>query len=155
MTRGRKPTPTKLKLIRGNPGKRALNDAEPMPDVELPDCPVFIEGEAREQWNHVGRMLFEMGVMTRLDSLALAMLANSVARWISAEATVKKTSDVLESGEGGFYQNPYLSVANKAWEQMSKMLIEFGMTPSSRVRLKVEMLSGPDAFESYLEKNKA
>ena len=31
--------------------------------------------------------------------------------------------------------NPYLSIANKAMDQMRRFLIEFGMTPSSRARV--------------------
>jgi P27 family predicted phage terminase small subunit len=34
-------------------------------------------------------------------------------------------------------QNPYFPIANKAKEQMLKALIELGMTPSSRSRVKV------------------
>ena len=31
-TRGRKPTPTAIKELEGNPGKRPMNSAEPKPD---------------------------------------------------------------------------------------------------------------------------
>ncbi len=31
MGEGRKPIPTKLKILHGNPGKRPLNDKEPEP----------------------------------------------------------------------------------------------------------------------------
>ena len=34
--RGRKPTPTHLKAITGNPGKRPINHAEPRPDIIIP-----------------------------------------------------------------------------------------------------------------------
>lgn len=34
--RGRKPKPTYLKLLNGNPGKRALNEQEPKPERALP-----------------------------------------------------------------------------------------------------------------------
>ena len=30
--KGRKPKPTRLKVISGNPGKRPINDSEPDPD---------------------------------------------------------------------------------------------------------------------------
>ena len=33
---GRKPTPTNLKVLKGNPGRRPLNKDEPVPDVRLP-----------------------------------------------------------------------------------------------------------------------
>lgn len=155
MTRGRKPKPTNLKILYGNQGKRALNEDEPTPDVELVRCPEYIIGEAREQWNTVGPQLEALGVMTRLDAMALAMLANSCARWIAAEAMVKKTGEVLKSAEGGFYQNPYLAVANKAWEQMNKMLVEFGMTPSSRSRITANKPGTTDDFEAQLARMNA
>ena len=34
-TRGRKPKPTALKVLEGNPGKRPLNDREPVPPLSL------------------------------------------------------------------------------------------------------------------------
>ena len=50
---GRKPKPTALKKLEGNPGKRKLNNKEPVPDKGMPDCPAWllpdkgIEGSAR------------------------------------------------------------------------------------------------------------
>ena len=39
MTRGRKPTPTGLKLIKGNPGRRPINQGEPIIEAtEIPKC---------------------------------------------------------------------------------------------------------------------
>lgn len=37
--RGRKPKPTHLKLLEGNPGHRPINGAEPKPNPGLPTCP--------------------------------------------------------------------------------------------------------------------
>ena len=38
-TRGRKPTPTAIKLLEGNPGKRPLNANEPKPAKKRPPVP--------------------------------------------------------------------------------------------------------------------
>ena len=38
--RGRRPNPTRLKLLTGNPGKRPLNPDEPKPQIAVPECPV-------------------------------------------------------------------------------------------------------------------
>lgn len=38
-TRGRKPKPTELKLLEGNPAKRPLNKNEPNPEKKAPRCP--------------------------------------------------------------------------------------------------------------------
>jgi hypothetical protein len=37
--RGRRPKPTRLKVLTGNPGKRPLNMDEPQPEPAIPDCP--------------------------------------------------------------------------------------------------------------------
>ena len=38
-TRGRKPKPTALKVLEGNPGKRPLNENEPIPPKGSIKCP--------------------------------------------------------------------------------------------------------------------
>jgi len=135
--RGRRPQPTTLKILRGNPGKRPLNESEPKPDIVMPPCPDFIRDEAREHWSEVGPILLSLGVLTVLDGVALALLASALARLVKAEAMITQTGEVLKTKDGGFYQNPYLAVANKAWEHVYKLLVEFGMTPSSRSRIVV------------------
>ena len=58
---------------------------------------------------------------------------------------------VSVSGKGNPYQNPLLSVANAAWEQIRKMLAEFGLTPSSRQRLaNLEPLGEQEDFLEQL-----
>ena len=43
---GRKPKPTALKKLEGNPGKRKLNTKEPVPGKGMPDCPKWLLPEA-------------------------------------------------------------------------------------------------------------
>ena len=44
--RGRKPKPTAVKVLEGNPGKRSLNTAEPK---KAPRCPSWLEDEAKKE----------------------------------------------------------------------------------------------------------
>ncbi len=46
---GRKPTPTALKLLKGNPGKRPLPENEPNPQGEVKK-PVFVKHRATRIW---------------------------------------------------------------------------------------------------------
>ncbi len=48
-TRGRKPKPTALKVLEGNPGKRPLNLNEPKPEKKAPKCPSWLEPEAKKR----------------------------------------------------------------------------------------------------------
>lgn len=47
---GRRPKPTHLKVVTGNPGKRKLNDKEPTPAREIPSPP-----EHLSDWGKVAR----------------------------------------------------------------------------------------------------
>lgn len=137
--RGRKPKPDVTKRLAGNPGHRPLNDATPHLPVppRMPSPPDYLGGEAAKIWRRLGRLLLDAGLLTTADLHALAMFCAAAARWIEAEKKLADTGMILESKQGGLYQNPYLSVANRAWEQMRKMLSEFGLSPAERSRLRV------------------
>jgi hypothetical protein len=51
--RGRKPVPTHLKIIRGNPGKQAINKSEPKPSDREPIMPEVLQGEALVEWHRI------------------------------------------------------------------------------------------------------
>ena len=61
-TRGRKPTPTAIKELEGNPGKRPLNEAEPKPAKKAPLCPKWLEPEAKKEWRRLSKQLEQIGV---------------------------------------------------------------------------------------------
>ena len=134
--RGRKPKPSALKMFEGNPGKRALNQNEPKPAVQTPDCPVHLDDEAQAEWNRITPELSTLGLIARIDRAALAAYCQAWSRWVKAEEMLKSTGPVIKSKTtGAIYQNPYLAVANRAMKQMRDFLTEFGMTPSSRSRV--------------------
>ena len=55
--RGRKPLPSNVVRLRGNPGKRRLNDAEPRPAPKVPACPSCLGDEARKEWKRLAKEL--------------------------------------------------------------------------------------------------
>lgn len=146
--RGRKPKPIELRVLHGSAADTA-RAAHPQPRRVLPRCPDFLTGEAAKCWKRLARELYDAGLLTTVDRDALAAYCVAFARWRDAEAQVAKKGPVVvtnkqldadgtQIGGGNPIQNPYLAVANKALEQMSKLAAEFGMTPSSRSRVKAE-----------------
>ena len=85
----------------------------------------------------MAKELHEIGVLTTIDRAALAGYCVAYGRWMEAEKIVAEKGAVLKTTAGNLIQNPYLAVANKAWEHMMKAAVEFGLTPSSRSRVKV------------------
>lgn len=136
--RGRKPIPTELKKLAGNPGHRPLNDSEPRPDRDIPRCPSHLDKTAKSMWRRLTKELFDAGILTRIDAEILAAYCQVYSRWKNAELMLQKSGDVIKTTNGNLIQNPYLAIANRAIEQMAKLASEFGMTPSSRSRIKVE-----------------
>lgn len=136
MPPGRKPIPTAIKIQNGNPGKRALNLQEPQPEVAIPECPSHLDELAREEWDRVTQELHTLGVLALVDRSSLAGYCVAWSRWVQAETKLQDEGYVLQGQGGGYYQNPMLAVANKAMEQLYKFASEFGMTPSSRTRIK-------------------
>src|SRR5438067_3785806 len=70
--RGRRPKPTRLKMLTGNPGKRPLNHDEPRPEANIPECPPELGPLARQEWDRLVGELAALRLLTNLDRAALA-----------------------------------------------------------------------------------
>jgi len=147
---GRKPKPTAIKLLAGNPGKRALNHAEPKPRVVLPRPPEHLSDEEKAKWKLTVKELYPLGLITTIDKDALAMYCVIFMRWVKAEKMVREKGEIIKTAAGNIIQNPYLSIANRALEQLNKLGAEFGMTPSSRSRVKADMADPDQELERML-----
>jgi P27 family predicted phage terminase small subunit len=133
--RGRKPKPTALKLVQGNPGRRPLNENEPAPPSTLPTCPAHLSDEAKKEWERLARVLNEMGVLTEVDRAVMAAYCQAYGRWVEAETKLRETPLLLKTPAGYVQQSPWLSISHKQIEIMAKLMPELGLTPSSRSRL--------------------
>ena len=139
MARGRRPTPTVLKLLRGNPGCRPVNQNEPMPKGGLPPRPEYLSPKAAAAWDKFAAELSACGVATSLDGTALELLCNSYAQYLDGTEKIAQHGAVwVEKGDSAipkFTWSPWWTVANRHWKQVQSMLAEFGMTPSSRSKV--------------------
>lgn len=136
---GRKPLPTQVKLLRGTAQRCRMNPDEPAPDPALPDAPLHLSPEAREEWERVAGELYDLGVLSRIDRAALAAYCQAYGRWVAAERGLRREDGGMDliavTSNGNVIQNPLVGIANKSLELMHKYLTEFGMSPSSRTRV--------------------
>lgn len=142
MTAGRKPKPTALKIIEGNPGRRPLPEFEPRFDPSQPTPPPFLNDDAKVEWGRVSGILYEAGVLTEIDRSVLAAYCQAYGVWAQAEREIGKLQDasvlnglLMKTKDGNFIQQPLLGIANKARADAIKFASEFGMGPSSRARM--------------------
>ena len=146
--RGRKPKPTRLKLITGNPGNRPLNRREPKPAVAVPTCPAHLNPSAKAEWKRLARQMHVLGMISHLDRAVLAAYCQAYGRWAEAERKLKETPMLLKLPSGIIQQSPWLAIANKQLELMSKFMSELGLSPVSRTRVEVKPL-GPKPWETH------
>ena len=100
-------------------------------------------------------------MLTRVDGKALAAYCHCFARWFEAEKELEKLGIIVEEPILGgpindreivgykYKRNPAVSISNDALRLMRAYLVEFGMTPSSRTRIRIEK---PDEAEDPAEK---
>ena len=153
MTTGRKPKPTYLKLLEGNPGKRPINTKEPTPKVVNSKPPEWLSDSAKTTWKKYSSMLRRLGILTEIDEGSFCMLCQEYGRYMDAQKKISETNILHRTPNGNVTTSPYLWVSNKAYDNFCKMMSEFGMTPSSRTRLQVEfprVLDEDDEMEKLL-----
>ncbi len=145
--RGRKPKPTALKLIEGNPGKRPINGSEPKPPASVPTCPAHLSPSAKAEWKRLARMLNEIGLLTQIDRAVLAAYCQAYGRWVEAERKLAETPPILKTPAGYVQISPWITISNKQVELMTRLMGELGLSPTSRARLSVQMPTGPKPWE--------
>ena len=144
---GRKPVPTNLRLLKGNPSKRPMNKDEPQSECVRADLPPpkHLGKLASECWIHMVKMLSEAQVITELDLHGLELYCAAYQNWRDGQQKVIELGSIVKSPKSGYpVQSPYFAIANKAHEQMVKISAEFGLTPSSRSRVQTVTKSGND-----------
>lgn len=134
-TRGRKPKPTALKILEGNPGHRPLNKKDPLMKGKLPKCPSWLEDDAKVEWKRLGKALAEVGMLTEMDMAAFAGYCQAYARWKEAEEFITQHGDMVKTPNGYLQQVPQVSIAQTNLKIMLKFCEQFGLTPSARSRL--------------------
>ena len=129
---GRKPKPTALKKLEGNPGRRPLNRMEPMPPVVQLKCPNHLLPEAKKEWKRLAPVLMDLGLLTAADAVPFEGYCTAYARWLEAQDEINKHGSIYKDNEGKIRPNPFIAIANQQMREIKSFAAEFGLTPSTR-----------------------
>ena len=127
--RGPRAKPTALKVARGNPGRRAVNEEEP--DLPAPvagseEPPAHLSKRAKQEWRRLYTTLTDSGVLTEGDLDTFGTYCAIVGDCADYEAKVTKVGleDALKLG--------YAGMVLKLRAQKKQYAAELGLTPASR-----------------------
>lgn len=137
--RGPPPTPTRLRVLAGNPGKRRLNHREPQP-IGPPVKPDFIAGRAAEEWDRVVASM-PPGYFTAADAPTLAVLSAAWTLYRAALAELARGGLTAKGAEGQPVAHPMAKVVAKETEIILRAGDRLGLSPAARSRLS---MPGPD-----------
>lgn len=146
---GRRPKPTHLKVVSGNPGKRAINKREPKPNREIPSCPAHLSDESKVAWGKLCVLLDRMGVLTEADAMALERLCDCYSEILECRELIARDGRTYSSIRGiGDEDSPIEQVLMKANPAVAMLadadrrfkgyLVEFGLTPAARSKVQVK-----------------
>ena len=132
---GRRPKPTALKELAGNPGKRALNKNEPkFSELKSVETPEWMPELAATMWETVLPELLANKVLTIPDLHNVEAFCMAYQRWREGQEDVTLNGIVIKT-ENSVIKNPAVTVVNEASVQMMKFGSLLGLDPSSRSRL--------------------
>jgi len=153
-SRGPLPKPAALKLLEGNPGKRALDLSDGVnPRVEVPSMPKHLGIEARKEWKRITPLLEELGLVSGLDRAALGLYCQAVGRMIELETAFNGQVDLLVASgmkyadavyqashavtpSGYAQQSVMVQLIKSHREQVNRYLMHFGLSPAARARVQ-------------------
>ncbi|NTV25916.1 MAG: phage terminase small subunit P27 family [Chlorobiaceae bacterium] len=165
--RGRKPQPTNLHIIKGTyRADRHSQTAEALSssDDSLLTPPSWLKADAKKEWKLEAKMAIKAGILTHSDRSAFADLcilqarvkqaykdmhtfAESIKKKAAARGGTWEYDTILPPNQSGYFaQNPFIPIYNKALKDLNQLRAEFGMTPSSRTRIKIDKPAEDNPF---------
>ena len=147
MTRGVKPTPAPLRIVKGTNKANAGRENPDIPDVpanSLGSPPLELTVEAAEVWT------------TYLPYWAGAADREQFAAYCTAVADARHFWAVCEK-EGWYFvaktgnplRHPASTLYHESRQFALKLACEFGLTPTSRVRIKAPPKKGPSPSDEF------
>ncbi len=139
-----RPVPLPLRVLRGNPGRRALPRRAPKPQPGMPPCPRRLSRVERAAWRRFGKLLCDMQVLTVADGPELELLVSAWTEWRfwddacrerirRCEATYKPAPS--QRGREVTVAYPEFAARERAEKRVRAMLADFGMNPTARARV--------------------
>ena len=115
---GNRPKPSDLRLFEGNRGHRPIPDnPKSRSEDKFPRAPRHLDKIAQREWRLRGPELYASGRLTILDFPAFEAYCDWYSEWRKAKTA---------------------SAKKEAAHQMRMFMTEFGMTPSSRTKIKID-----------------
>lgn len=135
---GRKQKPSTLKLIQGTFRPDRENKRAPKPAKGIPepsDCD--LSPSELKQYERVCKILDDMKVLTKADSIAVELLAHSLDTYYLARAQVKKDILAARAAKIKYVADSMTHLMNESKRTIMTLLSRCGLEPTARANLNI------------------
>lgn len=138
-------TPTALRKLRGNPGKRPLPKNEPKPRVDAPEMPAGLSKAAQAHWKRVVEEGVRLRLITTLDD---SLLTSYIVEWdivkTLGDETLKRGSWITmtefnrsgEEIETGQKRAPWCTALAQHQMLLRGLRADLGFSPTARTKVQ-------------------
>jgi P27 family predicted phage terminase small subunit len=119
--------------------RRGIQPGEAL--TEAPAPPANLSELARAAWLELAPELVGLRLLTTADLIALSLLCETQATAAELEQAIREEGFTIETGTGGKKAHPALKALESTRNAATRLLKEFGLTPSARKF--VEKAPGP------------
>lgn len=157
--RGPPPQPTALSLVKGNPGKRAINQREPKAAGKLGSPPDWLDARGKAAWRGLATIIGDMRLESASDRKALELLVAAYQEFRDADDLVREEgltySRSTAQGEEIKSAHPAVAIRADAMRRVHRLLLEFGLTPSARSRVHAGEGEKVDPLSAFLDRGRS
>jgi len=104
----------------------------------MPDPPEWMQENDRAMrlWTEYGPTLNKLGLLETLDAVGFSLLCEAIDTYLLVRDQLSEQELLIEVGEHGSpMQNPLVAIVRQQTKAIRELLIEYGMTPTGRIRL--------------------
>ena len=92
-------------------------------------------------------MLFALAILTELDMVALAAYCQTYSIYKQAIKAMRENGPTFTNDKGYVGARPEDGIANRALSEIRAFCAEFGLTPSSRARMEVQVAKQREPYD--------
>ncbi len=131
-------------------------ESKPTPkpaSAQCPKMPTGLPDAAQAEWRRVAKRLWQMGLLTELDRLTLAIYCQLVARYDRYNSILDAEGDTFITDGGMIRARPEVAMRDNALKEIRMFIKEFGFSPNARARMTLPepQQNELDEFEALLD----
>jgi len=108
---------------------------EDMPQ-ETPDCPDWLSGEAKAEWERIVPQVAARRMLSAVDAATLAAYCTTYARWKKVAGILEEEGLTFTNSRGDVQAHPMTRHEISLLAELRKIGDTFGFNPHSRQRIK-------------------